>query len=207
MCKPPAAHARANTFADESTPLPCGPPIIQERSFTLAAEGLIGSCRPYAQRREPSWEFSNSPCAQRDAPDDGPSASSMAPHDPNTKRGTQEHLIKPFLQIPRHGIRSRHFLWRALRRRAHFRRTTAWQHQLLHEPLHELEAVAERHLTDAGDLRDRLLRAALAARQGREVNRGRRRTRGRQGHRAVDLLEFFENLLRLGLDRVRQTKP
>src|SRR3989454_7632874 len=57
MCKPPAAQARANTFADESTPLPCGPPIIQERSFTFAAEELIGSCRPHAQRREPSWEF------------------------------------------------------------------------------------------------------------------------------------------------------
>src|SRR5437899_1910080 len=84
---------------------------------------------------------------------------------------------------------------------------TPWQDELLHEALHELEAVAERHFTDARDLRDRLLRAALPARQGREVDRGRGGPRGGQGHRAVDLLEFFENLLGLCLDRVRQAEP
>src|SRR2546428_3939942 len=99
------------------------------------------------------------------------------------------------------------FLRRTLRRRADFRGATPRQDELLHEALHELEAVAERHLTDARDLRDRLLRAALPARQGREVNRGRRGPRTRQGHRAVDLLEFFEDLLGLGLDRVRQAEP
>src|SRR2546430_9577375 len=51
---PPAAQARAKTFAEESTPLPCGPPISQERSLTCVAaitastgepkgEGLLGA--------------------------------------------------------------------------------------------------------------------------------------------------------------------
>src|SRR5207244_13403842 len=142
MFKPPAAQARANTFADESTPLPCGPPIIQERSFTFAAEELIGSCRPHAQRREPSWEFTNSPFLGRDTPDVRPSTSSMAPRGPNTKGGTQEHLINPFLQIPRERTRSRHFLRRTLRRRAAFRRATPWQDELLDQALHEPAAVA-----------------------------------------------------------------
>src|SRR2546427_13132029 len=163
MCRPPAAQARAKTFADESTPLPCGPPIIQERSFAFAAEELIGSRCPHAQRREPSWEFSTSPIVGRDTPDVRPSTPSMAPRGPNTKGGPQEHLIKPFLQIPRDRTRSRHFLRSTFRRRADFRRATPRQDELLHEPLHELEAVAERHLTDARDLRDRLLRAALPA--------------------------------------------
>src|SRR2546428_12975029 len=59
MFRPPAAQARANTFAEESTPLPWGPPIIHERSFTFLTE-LIGPTLRHARRQGPSWNFTNS---------------------------------------------------------------------------------------------------------------------------------------------------
>src|SRR2546426_950193 len=46
MFRPPAAQARANTFAEESTPLPWGPPIIHERSFTVLTELIGPTLRP-----------------------------------------------------------------------------------------------------------------------------------------------------------------
>src|SRR5256712_9687842 len=46
MVRPPAAQARANTFAEESTPLPWGPPIIHERSFTVLTELIGPTLRP-----------------------------------------------------------------------------------------------------------------------------------------------------------------
>src|SRR2546428_13496593 len=69
MFRPPAAQARANTFAEESTPLPWGPPIIHERSFTVLTE-LIGPTLRHARRRGPSWNFPNSSRGNRDDPRD-----------------------------------------------------------------------------------------------------------------------------------------
>src|SRR6266567_8173061 len=65
--RPPAAHARANTFAEESTPLPWGPPIIHERSFTFLT-APIGSTLRHARRRAPSWNFTNSRGRNHDDP-------------------------------------------------------------------------------------------------------------------------------------------
>src|SRR3989442_11463734 len=121
MCKPPGAQARANTFADESTPLPCGPPIIQERSFTFAAEELIGSCRPHAQRREPSWEFTNSPFLGRDTPGVRPFPRPMAPRGPTTSEGRQSSLINLFSRFRGGRLLWRLFLRRTFGRRAAFR--------------------------------------------------------------------------------------
>src|SRR2546428_8114599 len=39
--RPPSTHAPAKMLADESTPLPCGPPVIQDRSLTLTIARLI----------------------------------------------------------------------------------------------------------------------------------------------------------------------
>src|SRR5436309_3278930 len=39
--RPPRTHAPAKILADESSPLPCGPPVIQDRSLTLAIARLI----------------------------------------------------------------------------------------------------------------------------------------------------------------------
>src|SRR3989442_14340292 len=38
---PPRTQAPAKMLADESTPLPCGPPVIQDRSLTLMLARLI----------------------------------------------------------------------------------------------------------------------------------------------------------------------
>src|SRR2546422_11735308 len=67
MFRPPAAQARANTFAEESTPLPWGPPIIHERPFTVLTE-LIGPTLRHARRRGRSWNFTNSGPRNRDDP-------------------------------------------------------------------------------------------------------------------------------------------
>src|SRR3989442_13953801 len=69
MFRPPAAQARANTFAEESTPLPWGPPIIHERSFTFLTE-LIGPTLRHARRQGPSWNFTNSGGRNRGDPFD-----------------------------------------------------------------------------------------------------------------------------------------
>src|SRR6267143_2115731 len=57
MWSPPAAQARAKTLAEESTPLPCGPPIIQERSFTNLVGGLMRSHHLDTDSRALSWGF------------------------------------------------------------------------------------------------------------------------------------------------------
>src|SRR5712691_2663706 len=57
MWSPPAAQARAKTLAEESTPLPCGPPIIQERSFTRFVAGLMRSHHPDTEGRALFWGF------------------------------------------------------------------------------------------------------------------------------------------------------
>src|SRR5437879_9076386 len=89
--------------------------------------------------------------------------------------------------------------------RANLRRATAWQDQLFHESFHELEAVSQGHLADAGDFRNRLLRTTFPGRQGGQVDGRRGGPRRREGHRAVDLRQFFEDLLAFRLPRVAQT--
>src|SRR6267378_3596103 len=206
MWSPPAAQARAKTLAEESTPLPCGPPIIQERSFTNLVGGLMRSHHLDTDSRALSWGFPF-PFGGKIRPDKRPTSVILSLQIWTTVRPYTRDVGAPYQTfLPDSEAREscRAILGRELGRRANLRRATAWQGQLVHETLHELEAVSEGHLAHAGNLGNRLLRPALTARQGRKVDRRGGSPRGAQGHRVIDLLEFFENLVGLRLHGVAQ---
>src|SRR5713226_889725 len=121
-------------------------------------------------------------------------------------RGTQAHLKKPFSPIVAPRKSAANVLRGPRVSRANFRGAAPWQDHLLHEPFHELEAVAQRHLAHPGNLCDRLLRPAFAGGQRGEVDRRRGGPRRREGHRAIDLLQFLQDLVGLGFDGVAEAQ-
>src|SRR5205807_2147100 len=195
---PPAAQARAKTFAEESTPLPCGPPISQERSLTCVAAITASTGEPKGEGLLGALAIADARKTRVDVREFRPSA---RPHKWDANAPYQTFL-------PGFTVREsdRANSGRQLVSRPDLRRAASRQDQLLHETFHELESIAQGDFADARDLGDRLLRAPLAGRQRCEVDGGRGGPRGGQGHRAVDLLEFLENLVGLGLDRVAQAE-